>query len=66
MGTDIVCGTCGMTVYTSGDRMPAHDDADGQSCPNRHLSEDPEEYVLGFDNDYWVYQGGAWELGKNR
>ena len=29
---------------------------------NTHVSQYPE----GFDVEYGVYQGGAWELGKNR
>ena len=68
MGHKIVCGTCGSEVYTTGDRMPEHQEPGGMPgtfCRERHAGSDPNDYVIGFDGDFSVYQGGAWEMGKN-
>jgi hypothetical protein len=51
-------------VYTTGSRLPQHDTPDGERCHNRHEANTRDEYIVGFDGDFWVYQGGAWEMGK--
>jgi hypothetical protein len=65
MGWKVGCGQCGALVYTTGSRLPQHDTPEGERCSNRHEADTREEYVVGFDGDFWVYQGGAWEMGKN-
>ena len=57
-------GQCGALVYTTGSRLPQHDTPDGERCHNRHEANTRDEYIVGFDGDFWVYQGGAWEMGK--
>ena len=69
MGFVVVCGQCGGEVYTTGTRFPPHRDARDPSgdlrCTHRHGAVEPVEYTQGFDSDPWVYQGGAWEMGKD-
>jgi hypothetical protein len=65
MGQNVRCGKCGTEVYTTGTRFPPHETPDGSRCNAAHPAEEPEEYTVGFDNDPWVYQGGAWEMGKD-
>ena len=71
MGHMIVCGTCGVEVYTTRNRMPVHEDRNGKRCKNepRITKEEMDnqlEYKVGTDGDPWVYQGGLPELGKDR
>jgi hypothetical protein len=57
-------------------RIPSHnperriaDDNDPNNiCPGAGqspLAPAIDEYTVGRDSDPWVYQGGAWEQGKN-
>lgn len=71
MGRNIVCGTCGATVYVTDDSMPKHlrpQTVDSIGVPGyctNHRRGQESDRVLGFDGDPWVYQGGAWEMGKH-
>lgn len=65
MGQKVVCGKCGTEVYTTGTRFPPHETPEGHRCEARRPALDPDEIVVGRDSDPWVYQGGAWEMGKD-